>query len=115
MSQGSWTVTMFGAYLDLEDLAKALPGIPKVESGDYDALELEEYVNKQTRLQSCAHMCDGQIIGIGIGLLFKEGSDANALLAGIRNTEDLADHLPKIFKKKQKKPKILEFENSDDG
>lgn len=112
MSQAFWTVTMFGAYLDLDDLAKVLPESINILDNE-GAAELEEHVNEKTRLQSCAHMEDGQIVGIGIGMLFKDGDKADTLIKAIRNTEELASHLPKIFKKK--KPQIIDFENSDDG
>lgn len=104
MSQDFWAVTMFGVYLDLEDLQKLFPQVPTE-----DPLELQDHVVGETGLDVCAHMVDGQIIGAGIGVTFSEGLTVKQIKAALTKAEK---KLPKITKGPFK---IIGIENSDDG
>jgi hypothetical protein len=102
MSQDRWSSVVLGNYLDMKDLEKDFPDAPT----DHPEL-LEEHVQQKINMDVCVHMVDGQIVGVGIGLLISENMTSEELKKGINKIEGLA---PFTFKKP---PKTFTLEMSD--
>lgn len=107
MSRDTWATTMFGVYLDREDIEKTFPNADLE-----DAAELEEDIKAETGLDACTHMVDGYVSGVGIGFHIEDKLKGDKLIAGIQST---SEKLTKLKTKLKTKPMVITMENDDGG
>lgn len=110
MSRDTWATTMFGIYLDNDDIAGTFPEAEV----DGDPGELEELIQTETKMDVCTHLVDGQVIGVGIGFQIIDSQNSDDLIAGVKEASELLKKC-KILKSFAKKPQVITMENDDGG